>query len=304
MSESLPQSPLLAAPPPAGPPVYEAAADGGTVRARFVAVMREIEPIRKDRENQSQHYKFRGIDDVYAAVQQILAKHGIFTTSEIVSAVYEERKTSKGGTLIYRVLHMRYWFEAIDGSRFPSEVIGEGMDSGDKAANKAMSVGHKYAFLQALAIPTEDPKDPENESPEPAPRGGNGNQNQARPNSPGGGRQGGNPQGLPPEKFVGTPDQKERIRVAAAAAGFTRNHDLHKIANWLTGKSMAALAQGVVEYKKFRGAAANEGKQNAAQESGPKPAGVGAAQNQGAPNGAQGGQASPGVGVGNLPAHA
>jgi hypothetical protein len=38
------------------------------------------------------------------------------------------------------------------------------MDSGDKASNKAMSVGHKYAFLQALCIPTVEPKDPENDS--------------------------------------------------------------------------------------------------------------------------------------------
>jgi len=35
------------------------------------------------------------------------------------------------------------------------------MDSGDKAANKAMAVAHKYALLQAFCIPTEDVKDPE-----------------------------------------------------------------------------------------------------------------------------------------------
>jgi hypothetical protein len=44
------------------------------------------------------------------------------------------------------------------------------MDSGDKAANKAMAVGHKYALLQALAIPTTEPKDPENDSHEVSPK--------------------------------------------------------------------------------------------------------------------------------------
>jgi hypothetical protein len=38
------------------------------------------------------------------------------------------------------------------------------MDSGDKAANKAMSVAHKYALLQALCIPTEEMADPDRES--------------------------------------------------------------------------------------------------------------------------------------------
>ena len=40
------------------------------------------------------------------------------------------------------------------------------MDSGDKAANKAMAIGHKYALLQVLCIPTEDMVDPDSESPE------------------------------------------------------------------------------------------------------------------------------------------
>lgn len=37
------------------------------------------------------------------------------------------------------------------------------MDTGDKAANKAMSVAHKYALLQAFCIPTADSKDVEDD---------------------------------------------------------------------------------------------------------------------------------------------
>jgi len=47
------------------------------------------------------------------------------------------------------------------------------MDSGDKAANKAMSVAHKYAFLQVLAIPTKETKDPDHESYEIKPKSPN-----------------------------------------------------------------------------------------------------------------------------------
>jgi hypothetical protein len=42
------------------------------------------------------------------------------------------------------------------------------MDSGDKAASKALAIGHKYALLQALCIPTEDMADPDSESQEPS----------------------------------------------------------------------------------------------------------------------------------------
>jgi len=43
-------------------------------------------------------------------------------------------------------------------------IIGEGMDSGDKASNKALAVGLKYACFQMFMIPTEDMIDPDSES--------------------------------------------------------------------------------------------------------------------------------------------
>jgi hypothetical protein len=44
------------------------------------------------------------------------------------------------------------------------------MDSGDKSSNKAMSVAHKYALLQAFCIPTKDIDDPDAETHEVAPK--------------------------------------------------------------------------------------------------------------------------------------
>jgi hypothetical protein len=59
---------------------------------------------------------------------------------------------------------MKYTFYAKDGSSISAVVIGEGMDSGDKASNKAMAVALKYALLQVFCIPTEDTKDPDADS--------------------------------------------------------------------------------------------------------------------------------------------
>jgi hypothetical protein len=142
---------------------------GGDIHKRIVAIMRELPAILKDRKNTQQGYNFRGIDDVYNMVHPIMAKHGVFMTCEILTDASGERPSKSGGVLITRSLRLKYCFVADDGSCIATEVIGEGMDSGDKAANKALSVGQKYAILQAFMIPTDDAKDPEVDNPEPMP---------------------------------------------------------------------------------------------------------------------------------------
>lgn len=133
---------------------------------KISAIMNDIQAIGKDRKNIAQKYSFRGVDDVYNEAHSAFAKHKVFTVPTVLNSHHEERKSKSGGVLIYRILTVKYTFYAIDGSSIEAVVVGEGMDPGDKATNKAMSVAHKYALLQVLLIPTDDPKDPENESPE------------------------------------------------------------------------------------------------------------------------------------------
>lgn len=136
----------------------------------IAAIMSETAAIGKDKTNTMQGYKFRGIDDVYNAVHPLFAKHGVFSVPQVLEDRTEERTTAKGSALIYRVLKIKYTFFADDGSFIESVVMGEGMDSGDKASNKAMAVAHKYAILQILSIPTNDDKDPEVDSHELKPK--------------------------------------------------------------------------------------------------------------------------------------
>jgi hypothetical protein len=139
------------------------------IHERILAVMRDITCISKDRKNSNQGYQFRGIDDVYNELHGLFANHGIFTVPEVLEEKSEERQSKSGGTLIYRILKIKYNFYCIDGSFLSAIVIGEGQDSGDKASNKAMAVAHKYALLQVFCIPTDELKDPENDSPDPLP---------------------------------------------------------------------------------------------------------------------------------------
>lgn len=138
------------------------------IHAAMLAVMADAGAIAKTRRNQQQSYDFRGIDDVYNELHDVMARNGVFTTGEVTEQKREEKPSKSGGVLTSAILTIRYTFWAADGSSVQTTVVGEGMDSGDKASNKAMAVAHKYALLQAFCIPTADAKDPENDSPEPA----------------------------------------------------------------------------------------------------------------------------------------
>lgn len=136
----------------------------GMIFRAMVGVMRDCGAIGKENKNKEQNYLFRGIDDAYNELHSILAKHGVFTTSSILETE-SNTGTAKSGKPFYvaRVL-VKYTFWALDGSSVSSEVWGWGFDYSDKSANKAQAVAHKYALLQAFAIPTKDPKDPENDT--------------------------------------------------------------------------------------------------------------------------------------------
>jgi hypothetical protein len=134
------------------------------VYQRIADISKEMSAIAKTKKNVQQNFMFRGIDDVYNHLQPLLAKHEVFTVPTVLDERTEERQTKSGGTLIYRILKVEYKMYAPDSSYVRGVVTGEGMDSGDKAGNKAMSVAHKYFILQTFCIPTEDMKDPEAES--------------------------------------------------------------------------------------------------------------------------------------------
>lgn len=127
-------------------------------------IMSEIGAIGKTSINRQQDFKYRGIDAVMNALQPALIRHNVCIVPEVLEHTREERVTGRGNNLIYAILKVRYDFYASDGTSVSATVIGEGMDSGDKASNKAMSVAFKYACCQVFCIPTEELIDPDCES--------------------------------------------------------------------------------------------------------------------------------------------
>lgn len=127
--------------------------------------------IGKDRKNEQQGYKFRGIDDVYNALAPILSDTGLCILPQVKSREVIERQTRSGGTLFYVNVDVDFHFvSAKDGSTHVVAMPGEAMDSADKATNKAMSAAYKYACLQAFCIPTEGDNDADATTHQVAPR--------------------------------------------------------------------------------------------------------------------------------------
>lgn len=127
---------------------------GKMIYKALAAIQREITAIARDNRNAQQGFNFRSIYDCYNVIHPLLAKHGVFVAQEVIGEPERfERETSNGGTLFYITAVICHRFYAEDGSFVPVTTIGEGMDSGDKAANKAMSMAMKYALVGLFTIP-------------------------------------------------------------------------------------------------------------------------------------------------------
>src|SRR5690606_7655037 len=96
--------------------------------------------ITKDRKNAEQNYRFRGIDDVYNALNPILTAAGLNILPRMLKREVAERKTARGTPLFTVVVEAEFDFVSTeDGSTYTARTFGEAMDTADKATNKAMS---------------------------------------------------------------------------------------------------------------------------------------------------------------------
>lgn len=143
----------------------------GRIYEALAKVMGEVGVVGKSRKNTQQNYAFRGIDDVVSACQDVLVKHGVVVAPRVIEHQREVLATKSGGSMASVRLLVEHTFFAADGSSVVATTLGEAMDAGDKASNKAMSAALKYALVETLMIPTyETDRDSETASPEMAPR--------------------------------------------------------------------------------------------------------------------------------------
>lgn len=132
------------------------------------AVMKDVGAIGKNRKADPKMggYAFRGIDDLYNALHDKLATHGVFFVPEVLDTAESEYRTSGGATMRLVRVTVRYRFFGPAGDHVEAVTIGEAADTGDKAANKAMTAALKYLLFQVFCIATEDNEDADATAPE------------------------------------------------------------------------------------------------------------------------------------------
>lgn len=133
---------------------------------KMTSILKETKAITKSEKNQQQGFKFRGIDNVMNELHELFAKNDVFILQEVQDFTVDARPTAKGGTLFYTRAKIKFRYMTTDGSSVETVNVGEAMDSADKGMNKAMSIALKYSLLQMFLIPTEEPKDPDRDTPE------------------------------------------------------------------------------------------------------------------------------------------
>lgn len=116
--------------------------------------------IGKNSKNESQGFKFRGIDDVLNRLSKHLVEANLVIIPQVLSRDVHERTNARGNALFYVTLNVAYTIKsAVDGSETVVVTVGEAMDSGDKATNKALSIAYKYMAFQLFAIPIDEDPD-------------------------------------------------------------------------------------------------------------------------------------------------
>lgn len=130
-------------------------------------VMGDLAPIGKDRQNKEQGYSFRSIDSMYDALNRACAKHGVFTVPRLLDVEVSERDrgANKAPMQVVRTT-VEYRFYGPAGDHVEAVTVGQGMDVGDKATNKALTAAHKWALTQVFMPPFTGLDDGDAHSPE------------------------------------------------------------------------------------------------------------------------------------------
>lgn len=116
--------------------------------------------ISKNRNNVTQNYKFRGIDDVYNALSGLLAVNNLSIVPKFLSRETSERvSTNKDGrqtTTLWHFVTVEFaLLSTVDGSNIVTQWASEALDTSDKGMNKAFSNAYKTFVFQLFCIPLE-----------------------------------------------------------------------------------------------------------------------------------------------------
>jgi len=138
-----------------------------SVALAILAVMQEVSYIQKERK-QGVQYPIKSERSVIVALRDSMINNGLVMYPTSVSDTYHERydhTNARGKTTSMARVVASFGYclhHAHSDTMVHLQTMGEGVDNGDKAGNKAMTVSKKYALLEAFLIETGN--DPDNTS--------------------------------------------------------------------------------------------------------------------------------------------
>ncbi len=122
-------------------------------------VMHEVGYVQKQK-SEKLTYTYLGEAGLIEALRPSMVNHGIYVSVRKVIKIYRDQYQTRSGTsMTSTVIHGVVRFSHVSGSHIDVEATGEGADSGDKSANKAMTGLYKYAVRQTFMIETGDDPD-------------------------------------------------------------------------------------------------------------------------------------------------
>ena len=136
---------------------------GAAVHAAILAVMRDVGYVQKGGQVDSPgaRYRYAAEADLIAALRPSMLDAGLYCYVRSVAVATRAEFTTRSGSVQQNTvvkLTVRF-VHAASGSYIDVEAVGEGADSGDKSAAKALTGAYKYALRETFCIETGDDPD-------------------------------------------------------------------------------------------------------------------------------------------------
>ena len=133
------------------------------IAKKFVEVMRDCSHVAKNGTNDFHKYKYATAADVLEKVNASLTKHALASVVTPNLLNMQQVTTAKGNVEQLATVEVTVsLIDAESGESLTLKGLGSGQDSSDKSIAKAQTMAIKYAYLNSLAIATND--DPEADS--------------------------------------------------------------------------------------------------------------------------------------------
>jgi len=116
----------------------------------------------KDGHNDFQNYDYVTEASAVSTFRKLLIENGVVVLPSLMPdySIITMVRGKDGGDKPMTTIYVKYqWIHVATGEQLETIAIGQGIDSGDKGAYKAMTGANKYMIMKALQLPTGD--DPE-----------------------------------------------------------------------------------------------------------------------------------------------